>query len=144
MKFKPIPEGFHAVTPYLAVHHVRKTIDFLKAAFGAEEIAVHAMPDGRIMNAQIRIGDSMIFLGEKPLSEEPWPGMLYMYVTDVDAAFEAAVKAGGKVVMKPVDQFYGERSGAVEDPSGNQWWVATPIEALTDEELIRRAVERGK
>jgi len=136
---KPIPEGFHAVTPYLAVHHVRRTIDFLKAAFDAQEIEIHAMPDGRIMNAIIRIRDSMLFMGEKPLSEEPWPGMLYMYVEDADSVFKRAVDAGGKVVMPPTDQFYGERSGAVEDPSNNQWWISTRTENMSNEELIERA-----
>ncbi|MEO6081139.1 MAG: VOC family protein [Steroidobacteraceae bacterium] len=141
---KPIPPGFGAVTPYLAIHHARKTIEFLKAAFNAEEVQTHTLPDGRILNAIIRIRDSMLFIGERPADAAPWPAMLYMYVEDVDAVFDKAVKAGAKVVMAPVDQFYGERSGAVEDPSGNQWWIAAQIEQLSENELVARATERSK
>jgi PhnB protein len=144
MKVNPVPEGFHSVTPYLSIHHVRKTIEFLKGAFDASEVEVHAMPDGRIMNAIIKIGDSMIFMGEQTPDKEPWPGMLYMYVKDVDAAFKKASHAGGKVVCEPMDMFYGERSGAVEDPSGNQWWMSSQIEKMSNEELVKRAAENKR
>lgn len=140
-KAKPVPAGFHTVTPYLAIHHARKVIDFLKAGLGGEELEVHAMPDGRIMNAIVRIRDSMVFIGEKPLSEEAWPGMLYLYVEDVDALFKRAVQAGGKVVMEPTDHFYGDRSGAVEDAAGNQWWIASRIEDVSSAELAARAAQ---
>jgi uncharacterized glyoxalase superfamily protein PhnB len=138
---KPIPEGFHAVTPYLALHHVRETIAFLERAFEAEEVETHVMPDGRILNAIVRIRDSMVFLGERPADAKPWPAMLYMYVEDVDAVFRKAVEAGGHVVLEPTDQVYGERSAAVEDPSGNQWWIAMHIEDLSNEELVARAAK---
>jgi PhnB protein len=139
---KSIPIGFKTVTPYLAVHHVRKTIDFLKMAFDAEEVETHVMPDGRIMNAIIRIYDSMIFMGERPLDAKPWPAMLYMYVENADSVFSKAVEAGGKIILKPKDQFYGERSGAIEDPSGNQWWISTHIEDLSNDKLVARAIEQ--
>lgn len=146
MKVQPIPASFRAGTPYpyLAVHHVRETIDFLKAAFGAGELEVHAMPDGRIMNAILRVGETMIFLGEKGPSDKAWPAMLYQYVENVDAVFQRAVRAGGKVIREPQDLFYGERSGAIEDPSGNQWWLATRVEDLSPEEMMARAKKAGK
>ena len=144
MSVQPIPEGFSAVSPYLAVANVRSTIEFLKKAFDAEELSLHAMPDGRIMNAILKIRGCTVFFGEVTEANKAWPAMLYMYVADVDAAFKKAVNAGGKTVMEPQDMYYGERSGAVEDPSGNQWWMASHIEEMSDEELIRRAVEKGK
>lgn len=144
MKVNPIPEGFHTVTPYLAVHQVAKTIDFLKQAFDAKEIDRHTMPDGRVMNATVRIGDSMIMMGERPPDAASSPAMLYMYTEDTDALYQRAIDAGGKSIMEVTDQFYGDRSGAVEDPSGNQWWIATHVEDMSDEELIERATkERG-
>ena len=144
VKPTPIPPGFHAVTPYMPVHQVRKTIDFLKAAFDAKEINIHTTPDGRIMNAIVQIRDSMVFFGEKSESEKPWPAMLYMYVEDVDKVFKGAVTAGGKVIMSPMDQVYGERSAGVEDPSGNQWWISTRLEDLSNEEINKRVALQKK
>jgi uncharacterized glyoxalase superfamily protein PhnB len=141
---KTIPEGFYTITPYLAVQHVKQTIEFLKQAFEAKVVQVHSAPDGRIMNAEVKVGSSMVMLGEKPEGQEGWPAMLYMYVEDADAVFKKAVQAGGKTVMEPVDHFYGDRSGAVEDPSGNQWWIATRKEDVSQEELIRRASQMKK
>ena len=139
MNVNPVPEGFHTITPYLAVHNVKQTIGFLKQAFGAEEIQVHEMPGGQIMNAEIKIGTSMVMLGETAKDQEAWPAMLYMYVVDADSVFRKAAQAGGKVVLEPVDHFYGDRSGAIEDPSGNQWWIATRKENVSPEELGKRA-----
>ena len=143
MKVDPVPSGYHTVTPYLAVHRVAETIEFLQRAFAAEEIERHTMPDGRIMNAAVRIGDSMVMLGERPADQPSSPAMLYMYVEDADTLYQRAVAAGGKSIMAMTDQFYGDRSGAVEDPSGNQWWIATHIEDMSDEELIERAGKRN-
>ena len=144
MKVNPIPEGFHTITPYLAVYKVSETIEFLKQAFDAKEIDRHTMPDGRVMNATIRIGDSMIMMGERPADQAPSPAMLYMYTEEADKLYQRAIDAGGKSIMEMTDQFYGDRSGAVEDPSGNQWWLAIHIEDMSDEELMERAKrERG-
>ena len=143
MKVNPVPDGFHTVTPYLAVHHVPETIEFLKQAFDAEELDRHTMPDGRIMNATLRIGNSMIMMGERPADHPPTPAMLYIYTEDADVLYQRAIDAGGKSVMQVMDQVYGDRSGAVEDPAGNQWWIATHIEDMTDAELIKRASERN-
>ena len=139
MKANPIPEGYHTVTPYLAVHRVPETITFLKRAFDAVEIERHTMPDGRVMNAILRIGDSMIMMGEAQADQKPWPAMLYLYVEDADALYRQAIQAGGTSIMEMTDQFYGDRSGAVEDPSGNQWWIATHVDDMTDKELLERA-----
>lgn len=142
---KPIPEGYNTVTPYLAVHRVKETIEFLKKAFKTETLKVSAMPNGGpIMNAEVRVGNSMVMLGEKPEGQPTFPAMLYMFVEDCDAVFKSAVKAGGKTIMEPVDHFYGDRSGAVEDPSGNQWWIATRKENVSPEELARRAAQFKK
>jgi len=141
MTVQPIPEGFHTVNPYLAIRGVDRLIEFLKEGFGAELASRHAMPDGRVMNAIVRIGDSMVLMGEAAEGQPTFPGMLYVYVEDTDALYERAVAAGGKSVMEPADQFYGDRNAAVEDPSGNQWWIATHVEDISDEELVRRAGE---
>lgn len=145
MKVKTIPEGYHTITPYFSVRDAPKLIEFLKQAFDAQEIERHAMPDGTIINAQIKVGDSMVLVGEAPkdLGERKlMPAMLYMYVNDVDAVYQSAIQAGGKSIMEPKDQFYGDRSGAVEDLAGNQWWIATHQEEMSQEELIERAAHR--
>ena len=144
MKTDPIPAGYHTVTPYLSVHRVAATIEFLQQAFGAEEIERHTLPDGSVFNAAVRIGDSMIMLGEVAAQQPARPVMLYLYTEDADALYRQAVAAGGKSIMDMTDQFYGDRSGAVEDPSGNQWWIATRVEEVSAEELLERAKQRGK
>ena len=145
MAVKPVPDGYHTITPYFAVRDAAKQIDFLKKAFGAEVFEQMAMPDGTIMHAQVKVGDSIVMVGQaNDPSYKPFPAMLYMYVPDADAVFRKAVEAGGKVVLEPTDQFYGDRSGAVEDPSGNQWWIATHKEDMSSEELMRRASQRKR
>ena len=135
---KPIPEGFHAVTPYLVVNDVSKLIDFLQRAFGAEEIHRSLLPDGSIIHAEVKIGDSPVMMGQARDQWGPRPSTLYLYVQDVDALFRKAVEAGGKSLQEPKDQFYGDRSGGLEDPCGNQWWIATHIENVSHEESDRR------
>jgi len=144
MSAKPIPDGYHTITPYFAVRDAAKLMDFLKRAFDAEEVDKLAMPDGTVMHGQMKVGDSMVMIGHVPpdANYPLMPAMLYMYVKDADAAYRKAMQAGGKSVMEPIDQFYGDRSGAVEDPAGNQWWLATRKEDLTSEELMKRASQR--
>lgn len=134
-----IPEGYHTATPYLVVPGVAKLIDFLKQAFGAEERERMAQPDGRIMHAEVKIGNSIIMMGEPSAEMEAMPAMIYLYVPDADTAYKRALQAGAKSVMEPADQFYGDRSGGVEDASGNKWWVATHKEEISREEMGRRA-----
>ncbi len=144
MAVKPIPEGCHSVTPYLTVPNVDRLIDFLKHTFGAEEKERFLRPDGGIMHAEVKIGDSLIMLGEPMGQWKARPGQLYVYVKDIDEAYSRALEAGATSVMEPADQFYGDRSGGVTDPSGNFWFIATHIEDVSHDELERRAKEASK
>ena len=144
MAVKPIPEGFHTVTPYLIVQGASKLIDFLKQAFEAEEIYRQNMPDGTVMHAQVRIGDSMLMMSDATSQHKPMPSMIYLYVEDVDAVYNRALKAGATSLRKPTDEFYGDRSGGVKDQFGNQWWIGTHIEDVSPEEMEKRAEELMK
>ena len=135
---KAVPEGYRAVTPYLVVQGADKLIAFMKAAFGAEEIVRMLQPDGTIGHTEMRIGDSMVMLGEARDQWKAMPTMLYLYLGDVDAAYARALAAGATPVLEPQDQFYGDRSGVVQDMCGNIWSVATHIEDLSEEEVKRR------
>lgn len=144
---KPIPEGMHTVTPHLIVNAAAKAIDFYKRAFGAQELGRHAMPDGRIMHAAIKIGDSTVFLndefpemgGERAPVDGHSPVTLNLYVPDADAVFNQAVSAGAKVAMPLENMFWGDRYGTVVDPFGHRWSIATRVEDVTPEEMNRRA-----
>ena len=135
---KAVPEGHHTVTPYLVVEGVPKLIDFLKQAFGAEERLRMPRPDGTVMHAEVRIGDSIVMMGE-PMGEwKPMPGMLHLYVDDTDSLYKRALQAGATSLREPSDEFYGDRAAGVRDPSGNHWWIATHMEDLSPEELAKR------
>ena len=138
MSVKPIPEGYHTVTPYLTVDHANTLIDFLRAAFDAEVCQI-SEADGIVFNAELKIGNSMVMVADTGGRFPAGKAMMYLYVDDVDDAYAQAVKAGGKPVMAPIDQFYGDRSGGVEDPCGNQWWVATHVKDVSPEEIARHA-----
>lgn len=146
MAVKPIPDGYHTATPYLIVKDGAAAIDFYKKAFGAEELMRMAGPDGAIMHAEIKIGDSPIMLGQEcpawgAKSPETLGGSavgLCLYVEDVDARFKQAVGAGAKAMRPVIDQFYGDRSGTVVDPFGHQWTIATHKEDLTAEQIHER------
>ncbi len=138
MAVKPIPDGYHTVTPYLTVADAEAQIDFLKRAFGAEEKYRHSDDKGRVMHAEVRVGDSVGMIGP---AREPWApkaANLYLYVEDVDAVYKRAVSAGGKSIREPTNQFYGDRTGGVEDSQGNSWWMGTHVEDVTQEEMERR------
>lgn len=137
MAFSYIPEGFPTVTPYLAVRGVAALIDFLKATFDATELDRIAKPDGSIMNAAVTIGNSRLMMGD-PGDRPPETAMLYVYVPDCDAVYARALAAGATSISAPADMFYGDRSGAVQDPSGNKWWIATRKEEVTHDEIVRR------
>jgi PhnB protein len=123
----PVPEGYHTVTPYLVVPGVAKLIDFLKQAFDAREIQRHQRPDGTVQHAEVRIGDSIVMMGEPQPPQKPIPAMILLYVADVDTLYQRALKAGATSVRAPADQPYGDRTGGVEDSCGNQWWVAARL-----------------
>ena len=140
MAAKPVPDGYHTVTPYLTVRSAPKVIEFLKQAFGAELFHEPVKrPDGTIMHAQVQIGDSRIMIAEENEMAKATPSSLYLYVPNVDSVFQQAVKAGGSTIMEPMDMFYGDRSGSVKDPSGNSWFIATHKEDVEPKELAKRA-----
>jgi uncharacterized glyoxalase superfamily protein PhnB len=122
-----IPEHLHTVTPYLHPVGAHKLIEFLKQAFGAEELVRYDSPEGQVLHAKIRIGDSVVETSEAHGWWQPLPTMIYMYVPDADALYNRAMQAGAKSLSPPADQPYGDRNGGVEDPFGNQWYLATPI-----------------
>jgi uncharacterized glyoxalase superfamily protein PhnB len=140
MTAKAIPEGYHTVTPYLVVRGAAKTIDFAKKAFGAETASEPLKrPDGTIMHAEFKIGDSYVMISDASEQHQPMQSMLHIYVPNVDAVYQRAIAAGGKSVMEPMDMFYGDRSGGVKDPAGNQWFIGTHREDVAPQELKRRA-----
>ena len=144
MPVKPIPDGYHSVTPYLVVKDGAKTLDFLQRGLGAELHYRHDLPNGRIMHAEVRIGDSPVMLGEGGEGHPVMPCMLYLYVRDCDAAYKRAIAAGAKSLREPANQFYGDRSGGVTDADGNQWWFGTHVEDVSEEEMGKRAAQQRK
>src|SRR5262245_4341641 len=143
----PVPEGFHSITPYLVVRSAENAINFYRKAFGAQEVYRSACDDsGRILNAQLRIGDSMIMLNDEFPEQGclgPGPGnspvTIHLYVPDVDAVVKRAIGAGATVVMPVSDMFWGDRFGLIRDPFGHNWSVATRIEDLSPAEIQERA-----
>jgi uncharacterized glyoxalase superfamily protein PhnB len=144
MPVKPIPDGYPTVTPYLMIEGAERFIAFMSAVFGATVIEQILRKDGKIGHTELRLGTSLIMLSEVVDGKGATPVMLHIYVEDVDAAFDRAVKAGGTVVRAPENQFYGDRAGGVVEPSGNTIWIATHVEDVAPEELQRRAKEQGK
>ncbi|HSB15690.1 MAG TPA: VOC family protein [Bryobacteraceae bacterium] len=144
MPVKPIPEGYHTVTPYLVVPGAGRLIEFLKEAFKAEEVERMSQPDGTVMHAEVRIGDSIIMMGESSDKFPAMPAAIYVYVPDVDAVYKRALAAGAASTMEPANQFYGDRNAGVKDPSGNLWWIATHVEDVPREEMAKRAAAAKK
>jgi len=136
---KPIPDGYHTVTPYLVVSGVARLLEFQQQAFGATVIERMTRPDGTVMHAEVRLGDSMVMLGEPQEASQAMPAMLYLYLEDVDAVYRRALAAGATSVREPATQFYGDRNCGVRDACGNQWWIATHVENVSPEEMKRRA-----
>jgi uncharacterized glyoxalase superfamily protein PhnB len=137
-KVAPIPKGFHTVTSYLFVPGAAYLIEYLRAAFDAEIMSKHLDGDGRVAEALLKIGDSLVMLSEPREPWKPMPCGIYLYVKDTDVTYRNAMAAGGVSLMEPADQFYGDRNAGVQDPSGNQWWIATHIEDVSPKELERR------
>jgi len=144
-----VPAGFHTVTPHLIMNDAASALEWYKKALGAEELMRSAGPDGKIMHAEIRIGNSLIMLndemggGRSARALGGSPASLWLYVDDCDALFSRAVAAGGKVGQGPMgqvaDQFWGDRAGTISDPEGYVWTIATRKEDLTPEEMNQRA-----
>jgi PhnB protein len=146
MSTAPIREGHHTVAPYLGIKNALRALEFYKQAFGATETSKIVMPDGRLGHAEIRLGGSVIMLsdefpeygGKAPETLGGSPVSIHLYVRDVDAFFKRALAAGAKERKPVMDQFYGDRSGQLEDPFGHLWWVATHKEDVAPEELQKR------
>src|SRR5262249_8486497 len=143
-KVKPVPDGFHTITPYLVIRDAAKAIDFYKKAFGAEEISRMPMPNGKIGHAELKIGNSKLCPGDEfpgmPQSPQALGGSstgLCLYVADADAVFNRAVAAGATVQMPLADMFWGDRYGKLIDPFGHQWSVATHKEDVPPEEMAK-------
>src|ERR1700682_1422100 len=151
-KIKPIPEGYHTVTPYLIVNDGARAIQFDKKAFGAKELMRMAAPDGKIGHAEIKIGDSPIMLAAEnskmgarsPQSLGGSPVSILLYVADVDAVFNQAVAAGGKVDRPVAGQFYGDRTGGLTAPFGHVWYISTHKEDVSPDEVKKRAAAAGR
>jgi PhnB protein len=144
---KPIPEGYHTVTPYLVVSDSARALEFYAKAFGAQEKVRMAGPDGRIMHAEMQIGDSMVMVADEnpgcksAQSSGGSPVSIFLYVEDVDSTFNQAVQAGAKADMPPQDMFWGDRFGKLTDPFGHLWALATHIEDVAPQDMKRRQDE---
>jgi uncharacterized glyoxalase superfamily protein PhnB len=139
MAVKPIPDGYHSITPYLVVAGAAKVIDFAKEAFGAQELFRMPGPNNTIGHAEFKIGDSVVMIADGGGPHPQRPGNLMLYVPNVDEVYRRALKAGGTSEREPADQFYGDRSAGIIDAAGNRWWIATHVEDVSPEELQRRA-----
>ena len=149
MSSSKLPAGYHTVTPALVVRDANAAIDFYRRAFGATEVSRMAGPDGKIMHAEIRIGDSLIMLGEEneqwgtrsPLLTNGNPGSLHIYVDDANTSFDRALEAGATVKYPLEDAFWGDRYGKVADPFGHEWGIATRVKNLSPEEMEKAGKE---
>lgn len=151
-KVSPIPKGYHAVTPYLSLRDAARAIDFYAKAFGGRVMVRMDMPGGKIGHAEMKIGDSMVMMADEsqemdfmsPQTRSGTTVLLHLYVKDVDATVAKAIGAGAKLIRPVKDQFYGDRAGAVEDPFGHRWYVATHKEELTPAQIKKRMAEEMK
>jgi PhnB protein len=147
MTVKPIPEGYHTVTPYLALDDAAEAIEYYKKAFGANERGRMDAPGGKIGHAELEIGDSLVMLSDalpqfttrSPRELGGTTANVFLYVEDVDAVVKQAVDAGGTIEMEVADQFWGDRFGVVQDPFGHLWSIATHVEDVPPEEMAERA-----
>jgi PhnB protein len=148
---KPIPEGMHTVTPHLICAGAADAIEFYKQAFGAVELSRMPGPEGKIMHASVRIGDSVVMLNEEmpqwgsfgPKHLKGSPVTIHLYVENVDSVFEQAVRAGANVTMPLDDMFWGDRYGKLEDPFGHQWSIGTHVRNATVEEMQKAMEQMG-
>ena len=148
-KISPIPEGYNSITPYLIIQGASEAIEYYKNVFGATEVFRMDQPDGKVGHAELKIGDSRIMLADEnpamgtghasAASIGASPVSLYLYIPDVDRVVERAVAAGAKILKPVQDQFYGDRSGFIQDPFGHLWGVATHVEDVAPQELEERA-----
>jgi PhnB protein len=149
---RPIPEGFHSLTPHLTCRDAARAIDFYKSIFGATEVMRMASPDGKIMHAELKFGDSHLMLNDEipgmavaPNPSATHSSALFFYMEDVDSVYNRAVAAGSRIDMPLDNMFWGDRYGKITDPFGHQWGLATHVEDVAPEEMKRRsATEMAK
>ncbi len=141
MAVKPIPDGYHTVTPYLTIDDPGPVIEFLKKAFYAQETFAMRDEKGNVGHAEVKVGSSMLMLGRARDKWKSRPGNFYVYVEDCDAIYKKALAAGATSLSEPETQFYGDRHGGVTDSQGNNWWIATHVEDVPPDDMERRAKE---
>lgn len=141
---RPVPEGYHTVTPYLVVDNAQGLIEFIKNAFNGNVTFLMKGDGDKIMHATVTIGDSIVMISDTMEGMEAQNAMLYVYLDDVDTVFQKAVKARATTVREPRTEFYGDRAGAVKDKWGNVWWIATHVEDVDQQELERRSSQAMK
>lgn len=144
MAVKPIPDGYHTITPYMIVNGSKEFIRFTKEVLGAKINHNMQHDDGTTMHAELQIGDSRVMFSEASSDNPAVPVMLYLYVTDADAIYQKAMSYGAASIMEPRDTFYGDRNAGFMDKSGNKWWVATHIKDVTEAEIAEGAKSYGK
>ena len=142
-KVRPIPKGYNTVQVSLNLTDAKGAMNFVKKAFGGKVRASMAGPDGKIMHAEVKLGDTLLLFSDS-VQEPPRPANLFMYVSNVDKTFAKAVKAGAKVIMPVSDMFWGDRWGRVEDAFGNRWSIATHVEDVSAKDMKKRMAAQGK
>lgn len=135
---RTVPEGYHTVTPFIMVNDARGLIEFMKNALNGELTSVVKTNDGKIIHATVQIGDSIVMIADAMPGRSEAPACLYLYVDDVDDMYRKAINANATSLREPIDEFYGDRSAGVKDEWNNQWWLATHIEDVSNEEMERR------
>lgn len=138
MTIKPIPDGYHTITPYLIVEDADKLVEFIEQTFDGQLIFQMRTEAGRISHAEMKIGDSMLMLSEASEEWSAMPTMIHLYVSDTDTVYQKALAYGAVSIKEPQDQFYGDRNASVKDSSGNIWGIATHIEDLSEAEMEQR------
>jgi uncharacterized glyoxalase superfamily protein PhnB len=138
MPVKPIPDGYHSVTPVIMVNGAARLHDFLKKVFDAKKLMLYPGPNNTVVHSEVQIGDSRVMVADANAMFPAQAGSYYVYVSDVDAAYKRALVAGAKSEREPSDQFYGDRNATVIDEFGNRWSMAKHVEDVSEEEMTRR------
>lgn len=144
MPVKPIPDNYPRVSPYLIVSDVEVTMNFIEYVFNGKVREKMTTPDGSVNHGEMSIGDSVIMMGKATEEYKPLNAMLYIYVEDTDSTYKRAIEKGAISVMEPADQFYGDRNAGVTDKDGISWWIASHVEDVSPEEIMRRNESRDK
>lgn len=144
MPVKPIPDNYPRVSPYLIVSDVEVTMNFIEYVFNGKVREKMTTPDGSVNHGEMSIGDSVIMMGKATEEYKPLNAMLYIYVEDTDSTYKRAIEKGAVSVMEPADQFYGDRNAGVTDKDGISWWIASHVEDVSPEEMMRRNEARDK